>query len=266
MGTPRGPIALLLSLALSACTFPPLETPSPPPPATSSPSPTPSPTPRPTPTPRPSPTPGAAIPDFQAGEIVTTAIDGLRVHNLPGVDTPVVTGLLPLASELRVVMGPVPVENLGWYLLADVDGREPTFEEGWVAAGAEPEPFLASTGRVAEGSPYLASMDHTGNAEQGPIEIGSGDHAIRWVAVDPERTRCSLAVSFMLAGGGQPMPAIRATVGTGVDRGTLQPQSFASLRISGPVFVTVESDCSWALVILRTPPPSSPSASPSPAP
>ncbi len=266
MGTPRAPLGILLALALSACTFPPLETPSPPPRATPSPSPTPSPTPRPTPTPRSLPTPAAAIPDFQAGEIVTTAIDGLRVHNLPGVDTPVVTGLLPLAFELRVVMGPVPVEDLGWYLLGDVDDREPNFEEGWVAAGAEPDPFLASTGRVVERSPYVASMDHTGNAEQGPIEIGSGDHAIRWVAVDPERTRCSLAVSFMPAGGGEPVAAIRATVGTGVDRSTLQPQSFAALRISGPVFVTVESDCAWALVIVRVPPPSPPSASPSPAP
>ncbi|MGH2402004.1 MAG: hypothetical protein ACRDE6_04775, partial [Candidatus Limnocylindria bacterium] len=122
---PRALIALLLALSLPACTFPPLATPTPTPSPTQTPSPTPSPTPRPTPTPRPSPTPAAAIPDFQAGEIVSTSIDGLRVHSLPGVDRPVVTGLLPLAFELRVVMGPIPVEDLGWYLLADADDREP---------------------------------------------------------------------------------------------------------------------------------------------
>jgi hypothetical protein len=119
---------------------------------------------------------------------------------------------------------------------------------------------------VTERSPYLASMDQVGDAEQGPIEIGKDDHAIRWVALDPERTRCSLGVSFTPAGGGDPVPGIRATVGSGVDRGTLQPQSFAALGLAGPVFVTVESDCAWALVILRIPPQPTPSASVSPAP
>ncbi len=56
-----------------------------------------------------SPTPPPAIPDFEAGEIVVTTIDGLRVRSLPGVDRPVVTGLLPLAFELTVVMGPIPI-------------------------------------------------------------------------------------------------------------------------------------------------------------
>ena len=174
----------------------------------------------------------------------------------------VITRLLPAAFELQVVMGPIPVDDLGWYLVADVDAREPNFEEGWVAAGSEPDPLLASTARVTEASPYVVSMDQTGDAEQGPIEIGSGDHAIRWIALDPERTRCSFAASFTPAGGGDPIPAIRATIGTGVDRGTLQPQSFAALRLSGPVFANVDSDCAWALVIVRV----SPEVSPTPTP
>ena len=193
---------------------------------------------------------------------MATTIDGLRVRSLPGIERRVITGLLPSAFELRVVMGPIPVEDLGWYLVADADAREPDFEEGWVAAGSEPDALLASTGRVTEDSPYVASMDQTGDAEQGPIEIGEGDHAIRWIALDPDRARCSFAVSFTPAGGGDPIPAIRATIGSGIDRGTLQPQSFAALRLSGSVFASVSSDCAWALVIVRIAPEASPTPTP----
>ncbi len=115
------------------------------------------------------------------------------------------------------------------------------------------------TGRLDEDSPYLISMDQTGDAEQGPIEIGEDELAIRWVALDPDRTRCTFAVSFTPAGGGEPIPAIRATIGTGIDRGTLQPQSFAALGLRGPVFIGVASNCAWALVIVRIPPEPSPS-------
>ncbi|HYI66134.1 MAG TPA: hypothetical protein VEW95_04355 [Candidatus Limnocylindrales bacterium] len=260
MGRLSGPIGLFLAVVLGACTFPPPRTPTPSPSA--SPSSTPTPIPTPSATATASPTAAAAVPDFAAGEIVATSIDGLRVRSLPGMESRVITGLLPAAFELAVVMGPIPVDDLGWFLVADADAREPDFEEGWVAAGSEPDPLLASTGRVSQGSPYVASMDQTGDAEQGPIEIGAGDHAIRWVALDPERTRCSFAASFTPAGGGEPIPAIRATIGTGVDRGTLQPQSFAALRLSGPVFATVDSDCAWALVITRVPPAATPSPTP----
>ena len=176
---------VLAMMLLAACTFPPPRTPTPAP--TASPSPTPSPTPTPTPSPTPSPSPAAAVPDFAAGEIVSTTIDGLRVRGLPGLERRVVTGLLPNAFALRVVMGPIPVDDLGWYLVADADAREPDFTEGWVAAGFEPDPLLASTGETADDSPAVASMDQVGDAEQGPIEIGSGDHAIRWIALDPEQ-------------------------------------------------------------------------------
>lgn len=258
MGKARVPIGIVLSLLVGACTFP-LESPTPRP--TRSPTPTPSPTAVPTPSPSqsPSPTPEPIAPDFDAGEIVATAIDGLRVRSLPGVDRPIVTGLLPLAFELEVVLGPIPVDGLAWYLVADADGREPNFVEGWVAAGYEPEPLLVGTGRVVEATTAVASMAQAGDAEQGPIEIGEGDHAIRWIGLDPERRRCALAVSIAPAAGGEPLPAIRATIGTGVDRGTLQPQSFAALGLRGPVFVSVVSDCAWALTIVRVPPTPTPS-------
>jgi hypothetical protein len=238
------------ALLLAGCTFPELATPTP------RPSPTPSLTARPTPTPGPAtptpfPTPDpAAVPDFAAGEIVASMIDGLRVRQRPGVDAQISTGLLPLNAELQVVMGPFPLDGFGWYLVADADPNEPQFEEGWVAAGYEPEPFLTATGRTAEDSPFVASMAGTGDAEQGPMEIDDEDTAIRWIATDPEGRGCTFAVS-LAPGGGDPVPVIRATVGGGVDRGTLQPQTFDALDVRGAVFASVTSDCAWALVITR---------------
>ena len=247
---------LLLAILVAACTLPPLET------ATPSPSPIPSATPSPTttPTPEPSlasaePTPDpAAIPDFAAGEIVASLIDGLRVRQRPGLSALVTTGLLPLNAEMQVIMGPFPVDDFGWYLVSDADPAEPQFDEGWVAAGYDPDPFLRATGRAAEDVPFVVAMAADGDAEEGPIEIGPDDHAIRWIARDPEGVRCSFAVS-LAPPGGDPVQTIRATVGSGIDRGTLQPQTFAALGVRGTAFVSVVSDCTWALVVLRVPEP-----------
>lgn len=122
------------------------------------------------------------------------------------------------------------------------------------SAEPTPDPFLRTTGRTAEGAPFIVAMAATGDTEQGPIQIGEGDHAIRWIARDPEAVRCSFAVS-LAPPSGDPVRTILATVGGGVDRGTLQPQTFASLGVRGTAFVSVGSDCTWALVMLRVPDP-----------
>ena len=242
----------ILFAALVGCTLPPLTTPTPRPTPTPTPVPTPSPTPEP-PTPTPEPTPDrGAIPDFAAGEIISSLIDGLRVRQRPSTDAQISTGLLPLGAELEVVMGPFPADAFGWYLVADADPADPEFEEGWVAAGYEPNPFLRATGRAAEEVRYVASLAGSGDAEEGPIEIGGGDHAIRWIAADPERRGCRFSVS-MARSSEDPIAVIRATVGGGIDRGTLQPQTFDALGVRGTVFATVTSDCDWALVIERIP-------------
>ena len=249
MGSPSRAVPILVVLVLAGCVLPPLATPT----ATPSPTPSPSVTPNPTSTPSPSPssTPDlGAVPDFTAGELVTTAIDGLRVRQRPGLGSNVVAGLLPLGAELQVVMGPIPTDELGWYLVADADPADPEFGEGWIAAGFQPEAWLAPTGDTASKTPYLASFAFTGDADNGPVEVGSGDHAIRWVAVDPERTSCQFAVS-LAEGGGEPVPAIRATIGNDLVPGTLQPGGFDALGVRGQVFVTVASDCAWTLVIER---------------
>ncbi len=257
----RRPLAAAVAaLTAAGCTFPALVSPTP----TPSPVPTASPTLTPTATPsRPpsaSPTPDFAdVPSFGGGEIVATATDGLRVRQRPGTKGVVVAGLLPLGTELEVRLGPIPVDGLGWYLVADVPDGEPEFDEGWIAAGFEPEPFLRSTGRTADDSPVVAAYALTGDAEYGPIEIPDADHAIRWIAVDPEGVRCRFGAALEPAGS-PPVPAIRATIGDTVVPGVLQPSFFAAQEsLRGQVFVTVTSDCAWAISVVRVPPAESPS-------
>jgi hypothetical protein len=263
---PRRSLAiLLLTSALVGCTFPPLVTPTPrPTPEPVTPEPIASPTPAPSPTPSPDPTPDLAdVPSFAGGEIVVTALDGLRVRHRPGFASVVVTGLLPIGSELHVLMGPIPFDGVGWYLVGDADEDGPEFREGWVAAGFEPDPFLRGTGRTMDESPVVASHALTGDAEYGPVEITDEHHAIRWVAVDPGRRRCTFAVQIAPADG-DPTQAIRATIGADLVPGTLQPTFFAAQsRLRGQLFLTIESTCAWSLAIIRVPPPEA-EASPSP--
>lgn len=248
---------------MTACTLPDLETPTTVPSASVTPPLTAAPTPSRAAEPTPGGTPDpAAIPDFAAGELIVTAIDGLRVRQRPGLGGVVVTGLLPRGASLQVVMGPIVTEELGWYLVTDADENEPQFAEGWIAAGYEPEAFLGPTGELPDGSPYVASFAGTGDAEYGPIEIGDGDYAIRWVATDRDGGGCRFAVS-LAAGAGDPVPAVRSTVGDhDLVPGTLQPGSFAALGVRGQAFVTVTSDCGWSLVVQRVPPPASPPPTP----
>lgn len=249
MGSPSHAVPILVALVLSGCVLQPL--PSPTPTLTASPTPSPSAQPTAAPSPSPSSTPDfAAVPEFMASDVVATTIDGLRVRQRPGLASNVVAGLLPLGAELQVIMGPIPTDELGWYLVTDADPADPEFGEGWIAAGFEPDAWLAATGETAGESPYRASFAFTGDAENGPVEIGRGDHAIRWVAVDPERVSCQFAVSLD-EGRGEPVPAIRATIGDDLVPGTLQPGSFDALGVRGQVFVVVASDCAWTLVIQR---------------
>lgn len=249
----RGAAAALV-LAVVGCTLRPLPTPSPTPSPTPTPIPvTPTPVPSPTPTTEPTPDPGS-VPAFGAGEVITTLISGLRVRRLPGTDTQVVAGLLPLQAELVVVMGPVQVDGFGWYLVADADEGDPTFDEGWLAAGYQPDPFLGSTGRRADTTPFIASFAGIADAEHGPIEIPDEHVRVRWLARDPESVGCRFAVSVAV-GSAEPIPAIRATIGATTIPGTLQPAYFADQpTLRGQVFMTVDSDCAWTLVFERVPP------------
>jgi hypothetical protein len=185
----------------------------------------------------------------------------MRIRQRPATDSRVIAALLPLSATLEVVMGPIVNDDLGWYLVKDADGRDLGFEEGWIAAGAAPEPFLAATGSDAPGTLTAVGLAGIGEAEHGPVSIEEdAAYAIRWVAADPERIRCTFAVSLQ-AGDGDPVPAIRATLGNEVVPGTLQSNAFDALGQRGLVFLSVTGDCAWTLAIVRVP-----DATPEPSP
>ena len=262
MGAGIRTVASLVLLA--ACTFPAAQTPTPSPPAEPAASATPPPSVGATGAPpSASPTPDVgAIPAFSGREVITTTIAGLRVRQLPGIQTQVITDLLSFDAELEVIMGPLVVDELGWYLVRDADADAPEFEEGWVAAGFEPEANLRSTGRIAEDSPVIVALAQTGDAEHGPISIPDDRHIIRWAAVDPEGVRCQFSVS-LAAGSGEPVPTIRSTVGPGVIPGTTQSSFFVSQpTLRGQLFLTAETDCAWTLAVLREELTLQPSATP----
>jgi hypothetical protein len=160
------------------------------------------------------------------------------------------------------VMGPIVADDLGWYLVTDADADEPQFDEGWVAAGFEPDANLRSTGRVAEDSPVIVSFAQTGDAQFGPIEVPDERHVIRWVAVDPEGVRCQFSI-LLAAGSAEPVPAIRATVGDTLIPGILQTSFFVSQPgLRGQLFLTAETDCAWTLAVMREEPEPEPTPAP----
>jgi hypothetical protein len=183
------------------------------------------------------------------------------VRDLPGTDRRVVTDLLGFDAELEVIMGPMLADELGWYLVTDADSDPPEFDEGWVAAGYEPDANLRATADVAADSPVIVSLAQTGDADFGPIDVPDERHIIRWAAVDPEGVRCQFSV-MLTAGSAEPVPAIRAPVGDALIAGVLQSSFFvAQPSLRGQLFLTAESDCAWTLAVMREElPEASPSA------
>lgn len=244
--------ASLLGLMVAGCTLPPLESPTPTPSPLTTAAATPAATPSAAATESVSATPDAgAIPTFTGGELIETTFAGLRVRDLPGTDSRVITDLLPSDAELGVVMGPIVVDDIGWYLVTDVDADAPDFEEGWVAAGYAPDANLRSTGQIADDSPVVISLSQVGNADFGPIDVPDERHIIRWVAVDPEGVRCQFAI-LLTAGSGAAVPAIRSPVGGALIAGVLQSSFFVGQpTLRGQLFLTAETDCAWALAVMR---------------
>jgi hypothetical protein len=203
----------------------------------------------------PAPTPGPdAIPTFTAGTRVTTSASGLRVRSGPGLSQGVIT-LLPTGSNLVVELGPVRTDSHGWYLVRDADADEPTFTEGWVAAGFMPSPFLSPANFELPFNPIVAGYAHEGNAEFGPVSLQDANYEVLWVAaVLPGGASCAFSAD-LVPGSGTAVPAVRATLGTAPAPGTLHSDWFAGHpELVGDVFLRVTSDCSWALTFVRSEP------------
>lgn len=247
-------LSVLLALGMAGCLFAaPSATPSLTPSASSSTSGGPSesilaPTPTATPTPGPE-----AIPTFAAGATVASNAGGLRVRSGPGTIQGVVA-LLPAGSHLVVELGPMRAEGYGWYLVRDADPDDPVFEEGWVAAGFMPDPYLVPATFDLPFNPIVAGFGHDGDAQFGPVHIEDANYAVRWVASPLNGSGCSFSVDFT-PGAGTAVPAIRATIGSAPAPGNLYGQFFAAHpELAGDLFVSVTSDCSWALSFVRSEP------------
>lgn len=206
----------------------------------------------PAPTSSPGPTAGPSdVPQFSAGGQAATNAPGLRVRSRPGIEQRVIT-TLGVDANLLIGLGPVWVDNLGWYLVRDADSDDPEFGEGWVAAGFEPDPFLVPASFEVRRNPYLAGFAGDADAEFGPVLLPNADVSIRWIAAPPTSSGCSFFVN-LAAGSGDPVSAIRATVGGVPAPGELFRQFFAGHPelIDADLFVSVESDCSWALTFVQ---------------
>ena len=244
--------ALPLLALLTSCFLVPASTPSP---SASQPAGSPSAGPSvslPPATPTPIPTPGPdAVPTFTAGTKVATNASGLRVRSRPGTSQGVI-GLLPSGAKLVVELGPVRVDNFGWYLVRDADPADPAFQEGWVAAGFAPDPFLVPATFDLPFNPILGGFAHDGNGDFGPVHVTDANVAVRWFASPPSVNGCSFAVDLS-PGTGQAVPAIRATIGSAPAPGDLYGDFFAAHpELTGDIFVHVTSDCSWALTFVST--------------
>jgi hypothetical protein len=204
-----------------------------------------------------------AVPRFAVGSEIITSVGGLRVRSRPGTEQRVIT-TLGTDARLLVGLGPILVDGLGWYLVRDADDAEPVFGEGWVAAGFEPDPFLVSAGFASDDGPYLGGTADRAPSEFGPVTAPERGMTLRWIAAVHLRDVCSFALD--LAGeSGEPVRAVRTPVGGFPASGELPAEFFSANRqLRGPVFATVQSDCSWAISFVRVPR-ATPSPSPSPS-
>jgi hypothetical protein len=204
-----------------------------------------------------------AVPRFAVGSAIATNVGGLRLRSRPGTEQRVIT-TLGVDARLLVGLGPILVDGLGWYLVRDADDAEPAFGEGWVAAGFEPDPFLVSAGFAGDEGPYLGGLADTAPGEFGPITAPRRGMTLRWIAATYLRDVCSFSLD--LAGeSGDPVRGVRTPVGGFPASGELPATFFSSnASLRGPVFATVQSDCSWAISFVRVPRPT-PSPSPSPS-
>lgn len=206
----------------------------------------------PPPTPTVAPTPGPdKIPTYTAGTKVATNAAGLRVRSGPGLSKGVLVSL-PSGSKLVVELGPIRTEGYGWYLVRDADAADPKFEEGWVAAGFMPDPFLVPAAFDLPFNPIVDGFSHDGDGQFGPVRLEDANYAVTWIASAPTTKGCDFAVD-LTAGTGTAVPAIRATVRAAPALGNLHGQFFAAHpELTGDIFVKVTTGCSWALTFLRT--------------
>jgi hypothetical protein len=246
----RTALLTCLAILVSGCVMPlEVPTPSPTPGFTATPLPTVSPTSKPSVAATPGPD---DVPRFTPGSLAVTNAPGLRVRSRPGTASAVLE-TLGAGAELLIGLGPIMIDGLGWYLVRDADDADPEFNEGWVAAGFEPDPFLVSGGFGTDDNPYLGGFAGTESGEFGPVTIPERRVAFRWIAATDDEEVCDFAVDLG-EGSREPVRAVRTPVGTFPASGELPPDYFrANAELAGNVFVLVQSNCAWAVSFVEVP-------------
>ncbi len=221
---------------------------------------TPTPQPTDTPSPTPSPTPDQAdVPLFKAGDQLKT-LTTLRLRDLPGTRWGS-SANLPPGALVQVVLGPIRTDGYGWYLVRDVDSAAPTFNEGWLAAGFLPDAFLAPSGAQPSPQPtdpvFVAGYAQASSGDFGPVRV-EGSTALRWavtvpIGAQPDST-CNFTGSLKPANGDAVVFLTTTVLPQEPAPGTTQPSFFAQHpTLTGDVFLHVDSDCSWAVTVVRLP-------------
>lgn len=217
-------------------------------------------TPEPTPTPSatPSPTPDQAnVPIFAAGALATTRTT-VRLRDLPGTQWGI-AAQLGTGAVVEIVVGPIRTAGYGWYLVRDADPAKPSFIEGWVAAGYAPAAFLAPapSATAPPNSPtFVAGFADVTDGDFGPFRV-EGTTALRWalaLPIDhPDGTTCRIK-GTLAPDGGAPVTFLTTSVAQAPAVGTVQASFFAGHpTLKGDLFLHVESDCSWAVSVVRLP-------------
>jgi hypothetical protein len=140
----------------------------------------------------------------------------------------------------------------------DADSAKPSFIEGWVAAGFAPDAFLApaATATAPPNSPtFIAGFADVTDGDFGPFRI-EGSTAMRWaLAVPPVHpgTTCRFS-GTLVPDGGKAVTFLTTSVAQAPATGTVQASFFANHpTLRGDLFLHVESDCSWAVSVVRLP-------------
>jgi hypothetical protein len=212
----------------------------------------------PTPSATPQPTPDQAkVPIFQAGSMATMRTT-VRVRDLPGTQWGV-DALLPFGALVQVVLGPIRTDGYGWYLVRDADPAKPSFTEGWVAAGFAPDAFIApkpSARPPANGPTFVAGYAGLTTADFGPFRV-EGNTALRWALAlpigKPDGSICRFT-GTLTPSGGRGVVFLKTSVSDAPAPGTVQPSFFSQHpTLRGDLFLHVETDCSWAVTVVRLP-------------
>ena len=159
------------------------------------------------------------------------------------------------------MLGPIRTDGYGWYLVRDVDTRAPPFNEGWLAAGFGHDAYLAPSGAQPSPQPtdpvFVAGYAQTTTADFGPFRV-EGSTALRWAVTVPigaqPGSTCTFTGSLKAADGKAVVFLTTTVLPQEPAPGITQPSFFAQHpTLTGDVFLHVESDCSWAVTVVRLP-------------